>query len=55
MLASLDLGKVKLGDCDKETKPEAITVLKETPSSYEVLVLSDGMCEGGPLAFTVPK
>ncbi len=55
VLASLDLGKVKLGDCDKETKPEAITVLKETPSSYEVLVLSDGMCEGGPLAFTVPK
>ncbi len=55
VLASLDLGKVKLGDCDKETKPEALTVLKETPGSYEVLVLSDGMCEGGPLAFTVPK
>ncbi|BDT67362.1 hypothetical protein os1_15380 [Comamonadaceae bacterium OS-1] len=55
VLASLDLGKVRLGDCDKEIKPEAITVLKETPGSYEVLVLSDGMCEGGPLAFTVPK
>jgi hypothetical protein len=55
VLASLDLSKVKLRDCDKEIKPEALTVLKETPSSYEVLVLSDGMCEGGPLAFTVPK
>nr|WP_315241370.1 DUF3616 domain-containing protein [uncultured Albidiferax sp.] len=55
VLASLDLGKVKLSDCDKEIKPEALTMLKETPTSYEVLVLSDGMCEGGPLAFTVPK
>ena len=55
VLASLDLGKVKLGDCDKEIKPEALTVLKETSTSFEVLVLSDGMCEGGPLAFTVPK
>ncbi|WP_295954999.1 DUF3616 domain-containing protein [Rhodoferax sp.] len=55
VLASLDLGKVKLRDCDKEIKLEALTVLKETPSSYEVLVLSDGMCDGGPLAFTVPK
>jgi hypothetical protein len=55
VLASLDLSKVPLGDCDKEIKPEAITVLKETPSSFEVLLLSDGMCDGGPLAFTVPK
>ncbi|MEO5795097.1 MAG: DUF3616 domain-containing protein [Rhodoferax sp.] len=55
LLASLDLSKVKLRDCDKEIKPEALTVLKETPSSFEVLVLSDGLCDGGPLAFTVPK
>ncbi len=55
VLASLDLRQVKLGDCDKEPKPEALTVLTETPTSYEVLVLSDGMCDGGPLAFTVPK
>ena len=55
VLASLDLSKVPLGECDKEIKPEAITVLKETPTSFEVLLLSDGMCDGGPLAFTVPK
>ncbi len=55
LLASLDLRQVKRGDCDKETKPEAITVLTETATRFEVLVLSDGMCDGGPLAFTVPK
>ena len=55
VLASLDVSKVKLRECDKEIKPEALTVLKETPTSFEVLVLSDGMCDGGPLAFTVPK
>ena len=55
VLASLDLSKVPLGECDKEIKPEAITVMAETPSSFEVLLLSDGMCDGGPLAFTVPK
>lgn len=54
-LATLDLHPVQRSDCDKETKPEAITVLQETPTSFEVLVLSDGMCDGGPLAFTVPK
>ena len=55
VLASLDLSKVALGDCDKEIKPEAITVLSETPANFEVLLLSDGMCDGGPLAFTVLK
>ena len=55
VLASLDLSRVPLSDCDKEIKPEAITVLGETPASFEVLLLSDGMCDGGPLAFTVPK
>jgi hypothetical protein len=54
-LAALDLGSVRRSDCDKETKPEAIAVLQETPTGFEVLVLSDGMCDGGPLAFTVKK
>ncbi|WP_394790410.1 DUF3616 domain-containing protein [Rhodoferax sp.] len=54
VLATLDLRPVKLRSCDKEIKPEVITVLKETPQAYELLVLSDGMCDGGPLAFSVP-
>lgn len=54
-LASLDLNGVRLRACDKEIKPEALAVLGETPQSYSLLVLSDGLCDGGPLAFTVPR
>ncbi|MBG6077641.1 DUF3616 domain-containing protein [Polaromonas sp. CG_9.11] len=53
LLAALDLSGVTLRTCDKELKPEAITVLEETPAAYKLLVLSDGLCDGGPLAFTV--
>ena len=55
VLAALDLSGVKLRPCDKELKPEAMTVLEETPTAYRLLVLSDGMCDGGPLAFTVAR
>jgi hypothetical protein len=55
LLAALDLSDVKLRQCDKELKPEAITVLEETPASYKLLVLSDGLCDGGPLAFTIAR
>ena len=55
ILAALDLGGVKLRKCDKELKPEAMTVLEETPAAYKLLVLSDGLCDGGPLAFTVAR
>ena len=55
LLAALDLSGVKLRQCDKELKPEAITVLEETATAYKLLVLSDGLCDGGPLAFTVPR
>ena len=53
VLAVLDTNSVKLRSCDKELKPEAITVLEEGQRSFRVLVLSDGMCDGGPLEFTV--
>ena len=53
LLARLDLSDVKLRKCDEEIKPEAMTVLEETPHAYKLLVLSDGMCDGGPLVFTV--
>ena len=55
ILAALDLRRVKLRKCDKELKPEAMTVLEETPAAYKLLVLSDGMCDGGPLAFTLAR
>ena len=55
LLATLDLSSVALRACDDELKPEALTVLADTEHSYRVLVLSDGMCDGGPLAFTVPR
>ncbi|MDB5894162.1 MAG: hypothetical protein JWQ88_1693, partial [Rhodoferax sp.] len=54
-LAELDLSGVKLRGCDKEAKPEAITVLAETPARYQVLVLSDGLCDGGPMAFDIDR
>ena len=55
LLAALDLSGVKLSRCDKELKPEAMTVLEETPAAYKLLVLSDGLCDGGPLSFTVAR
>jgi hypothetical protein len=54
-LATLDLSTVALRACDEALKPEALTVLKESTQSYQVLVLSDGMCDGGPLVFDVPR
>ena len=54
-LTLLDVSGVKLRSCDDTLKPEAITVLEETPTAYKLLVLSDGMCDGGALAFTVAR
>ena len=55
VLATLDLSDVKLRKCDKEVKPEGLTVLEETPAAYKLLIVSDGLCDGGPLAFTVAR
>lgn len=54
-LAALDLSGVSLRSCDQQIKPEALAVLGETPQAYHLLVLSDGLCDGGPLTFTVPR
>jgi hypothetical protein len=54
-LAELDLKRIPFRSCVKEIKPEAITVLNESPTTYKVLVLSDGVCDGGPLVFDVPR
>lgn len=55
LLARLDLSGITQRTCDAEIKPEALTVLQETPKTYQLLVLSDGLCDGGPLAFTLAK
>jgi Protein of unknown function (DUF3616) len=56
-LARLDLSGVKLRkNCDKKTpKPEAFTVIEDRKGLYRVVILSDGMCDGGPLVFSVPR
>lgn len=54
-LGTLDLSQVKLRKCDKTLKPESLTVLEETPRSWRLLVLSDGVCDGGALEFNVAR
>ena len=54
-LAQLDTRQISLRSCDKEVKPEALTVLQETAKSYQLLVLSDGLCDGGALMFRVGR
>lgn len=56
-LAGLDLSGHKRRDCDsRENKPEALAVLSDEPGRpYQVLVLSDGLCDGGPTVFTVAR
>jgi hypothetical protein len=53
--ARLDLDGVKKRECDKELKPEALTLLEKPTDHYRVLILSDGMCDGGPLTFKIPR
>lgn len=55
-LARLDLSSVAMRSCDKELKPEALAVVGDRPGEpYRVVVFSDGMCDGGPLGFTIPR
>jgi Protein of unknown function (DUF3616) len=54
-LAQLDLSGLNFTSCFKELKPEAMTILRETADKYQVVVLSDGVCDGGPLMFDLPR
>ncbi len=61
-LAVLDLARVDAaaGGCrdekvPKAVKPEALAVVGGDAGHYRVLVLSDGLCDGGPLVFAVPR
>jgi hypothetical protein len=55
VLADLNLKGVALSSCDKELKPEAIAMLEEGSNFFHVLVLFDGMCDGGPMSFRIMK
>src|SRR4029077_209769 len=55
-LAELNLKDVKAGPCGKtkkegDVKPEAMTLLESGSEFYRLLILSDGMCDGGPMSF----
>ena len=61
-LAKLDLKDVSPRPCKQpedgkkaEIKPEALSILEEDTKFWRVLVLSDGMCDGGPMSFQIPK
>ncbi len=54
-IATLILNDVKLRKCDDELKPEAVAVLEDTPDRLDLTIMSDGMCNGGPLRFTIPR
>lgn len=55
VLADLSLPSVRQNGCDKEAKPEALAMIEDGPDFRRLLVLSDGMCDGGPLVFRVSK
>ena len=38
-----------------EIKPEAFSMLDDGPDFRRLLILSDGMCDGGGMSFTIPK
>lgn len=55
LLAALDLDGIERRRCDKRPKPEAMAVLEEAPDRYRVAVLSDGLCDGGPMIFNLAR
>jgi len=52
---TLNAGTPRVCDDARRAKPEAMTVLEETPQTYRLLVLSDGLCDGGALEFEVKR
>jgi hypothetical protein len=61
LLAQLDLEGLNPNECgdnknkDGDLKPEAMTMLGGGADFYRLLILSDGMCNGGPLSFRIQK
>lgn len=54
-LAELKLPEVGGHACHEEVKPEAMTLLTDGPDFRRILILSDGLCDGGPLSYRIPK
>jgi hypothetical protein len=58
-LAALNLSGAQPRPCSSggstDRKPEAMAVLEEGGDFYRLLILSDGMCDGGPMSFRVQK
>lgn len=54
-LATLSLPAVPADGCSRRIKPEAMAVLDDSPRHYRIVLLSDGLCDGGPMRFTVPR
>lgn len=54
-LAELNLAGIRRPSCDEEVKPEAIAVTEDAADHYRIVVLSDGMCDGGPVRFTIKR
>jgi hypothetical protein len=62
LLANLNLQGVSPKPCKPpkagktaELKPEAFTMLEEGVDFVRLLILSDGMCDGGAMSFRIPK
>lgn len=56
LLAAIDVRRKDIRQgCVDEIKPEALVILDESPQKFRVLVLSDGVCDGGPLVFDIPR
>jgi hypothetical protein len=59
VLATLNLDGVPPRPCPSrdttDRKPEAMTLLEDGSDFYRLLILSDGMCDGGPMSFVIPK
>ena len=58
-LARLNLSGVQARPCPASAstarKPEAMAMLEEGSDFYRLLILSDGMCDGGPMSFRITK
>lgn len=55
MLAELDLSNAQFETCVDAVKPEALSIIETTANAYRIVVLSDGVCDGGALLFNVPR
>jgi len=48
--------RVNKRPCDHELKPDALTLVADKPGEpYQAVIFSDGMRDGGPLSFTIPR